>query len=139
MRIQRWLAWTLLGGIAGACSNYDVPSQGELLEPCCGAPGLELGSCVPVELLSAAQSDALPVDSCPEPNTRCAPNALFQAGEPPAVCSARLFGLFEFEGRCLAECFVARPARLFTPFGSCEAPERCVPCASLEGTPLGCE
>jgi hypothetical protein len=92
-----------------------------------------------VELLSDAQLDALPVDSCRHAGTRCAPSELLTPEQKMPSCSVQAFGIPSSPGLCLAECFLPSALRLFTPRASCAAPRRCVPCSSLSADQPGCE
>jgi hypothetical protein len=129
------------GEDTGACrTGDDQPSDPpRTFERCCGSMGAELGTCLPLELLNAEQADALPVDSCSGPETRCAPSELTRAPYQLSWCKVPLLGSLVSEGLCLPECFVPFPARLLTPRGTCGASSRCVPCASLDSSQPGCE
>ena len=112
------------------------PARG--YERCCGAPGAELGTCLPIELLSAEQLDSLPADSCRRAGTRCAPSELVE-GAQPTRCNVPSFSTAASVGLCLPECFIPAPARLFTPRATCGAARRCVACQSLTSGQPGCE
>jgi hypothetical protein len=124
------------------CGDFDPPASAGAwgsFERCCGAPGSQLGTCLPVELLPADQIDVLPSDSCRRPGTRCVPDELVDESATFTKCAANLLGVVPTLGFCLPECFVPSPTRLFTPHGTCEAPRRCVPCTSLNAGQPGCE
>jgi hypothetical protein len=129
------------GEDTGACRTGDDQPRDppRTFERCCGSAGAELGTCLPLELLGSEQAEALPVDSCHEPETRCAPSELTRAPYQLDTCKVRLLGSLVSEGLCLPECFVPLPARLFTLRGSCGASRRCVPCSSLGASQPGCE
>lgn len=129
----------LTGEDTEACRiRDDAPKQRpQTYERCCGSGGQALGTCLPVELLSADQLQSLPVDSCSQPNTRCAPSELLApAGELRACASPRLFAA-PVPGVCLPECFLPPLLSLFTPRADCGAPYRCAPCSTLGG--VGCD
>jgi hypothetical protein len=68
----------LTGADTEACRvGTDEPAEEpRAYQHCCGGSGVELGMCMPLELLSAEQIDELPVESCLQPGTRCVPSQL---------------------------------------------------------------
>jgi hypothetical protein len=131
----------ITGADTRACrSGKDKPRErARGYERCCGAVGAQLGTCLPVELLSTSQLDALPLDSCRHPGTRCAPSELLDPEPRLATCSVQGLVVASSPGLCLAECFLPTALRFFTPRASCTAPRRCVPCANLGVDQPGCE
>lgn len=131
----------LTGADTDACRvEGDAPSEKiRTYQRCCGAPGEELGTCVPLELLSSAQIDALPVDSCRQPGTRCVPSALLDGSRGPAGCDARSLLGESSHGACMAECFLPLTVRLLGSQASCEGGERCLACSMLDGSLPACE
>lgn len=129
------------GEDTGACrTGDDKPREpARSYERCCGAPGSQLGTCLPLELLPPEQVDALPTDSCRHAGTRCVPDELLSGSGEFTQCAASLLGVAPIHGVCLPECFIPLAARLLTPRGTCGAPRRCVPCTSLNPGQPGCE
>ncbi|MEY4579027.1 MAG: hypothetical protein RL701_3730, partial [Pseudomonadota bacterium] len=90
---------------------------------CCG----DLGRCVPVETVAAADRSRLDSNNCAGgPDELCAPSKWI-SDPPTKPASCRPYG--DFEGRCLPECLPGVANRLDSlRRDSCEAGERCAPC-----------
>jgi hypothetical protein len=86
---------------------------------------------LPSELLAGTQREQLPVDSCTEPEARCAPLSLLgSAGLEPTKCTLSRLGEQE-PGLCLADCFVTAPLPFLLTRAGCKSDEYCVGCSSL--------
>ena len=129
------------GDETGACSVGADP--GPVEEPvvfagCCdGGEGVDLGSCVPDELVPEEQRELLGPDTCSE-GELCAPKAIATGNYEPTPCE----GPGGAEARCLAACLpdiAAQAGRLER--GSCAQGELCTPCYDpLSGESTGaCE
>ena len=131
----------LTGADTEACRvSGDAPSEkARTYQRCCGADGDELGTCVPIELLSNGQIDALPVDSCRQPGTRCVPSALLDGSDGPARCAARNLLGERSQGACMPACFLPLAARLLSAPNGCDGGERCIACADLDASIPACE
>jgi hypothetical protein len=71
----------LTGADTGACRNRgDQPREAPRTFERCGSTPAAQGFCVPLELLSPAQIDVLPVTGCSPPGTRCVPDTFLASG-----------------------------------------------------------
>jgi hypothetical protein len=131
----------LTGADTEACRvSGDAPAEkARTYQSCCGAPGEALGTCVPLELLSSTQIDALPVESCREPGTRCVPSSLLDGSQGPEACDARDLLGASSQGACMAQCFLPLTARFLSTQASCAGGERCIACTALDGSVPACE
>lgn len=125
----------LSGADTNACRiAADAPKEpARPFAACCSARG----RCVPKSLVPAEQASQLPVDSCAEPNTLCAPNEALTTPPTAVSCSLASIGL---SGRavCIASCFLPSSLAGSAPRSSCMADERCVACSFLASDQPGC-
>jgi hypothetical protein len=131
------------GEDSGACrSGSDQPTEpARKFAACCGSAAAASGTCVPVELLTSEQQSSLPVDSCTAYASRCAPAQLLAAGPAARLpsCSASVLLAGSQAGVCLADCFSAASAALFSR-ASCGSAQHCIACALLPpNLGLACE
>jgi hypothetical protein len=107
----------------GACRlNGDEPEDPPaVFERCC----MDLGSCVPVDLVPPEQQGQLGEDICTEPGTLCAPDSLANPSFIPPACAS----VAGAEGRCLPECLpdIGAQADLL-PQDICPTHHLCAPC-----------
>lgn len=106
---------------------------------CCAERGEPLGTCLPLSLLGEEQAASLPVESCPDTETRCVPSELTLSAGRLDACTGRILGIGpSTRGLCLPGCFIDAPLRYFVPQGSCAAPYRCTACSVLGSGFAGC-
>ncbi len=131
----------LTGADTNACrvSGDEPREKARTYQRCCGAQDAELGTCVPLQLLTSAQIDSLPVESCRQPGTRCVPSGLLDGSDGPEGCTVRGLLGERSQGACMAECFLPLAARLLSAANGCEGGERCIACANLDASIPACE
>ena len=103
--------------------------------PCCGSPPDALGTCVPAPLLTDAQRQSLPIDTCHTYDARCVPSPLLRAGGALSACTS---ALTSGASVCLGSCFIDSPLSALLPRASCQSAERCVPCSYAGVAGAGC-
>jgi hypothetical protein len=112
------------------------PAKG--FEDCCALGGRAFGACVPSALLSDAQLEAAPLDTCHTYDARCVPLAL-AGGEGGALTRCpSVPATGTLDGVCLAECFIGSALAPLLSRGGCASNERCVPCARVPAAAGGC-
>jgi hypothetical protein len=136
------------GTDTGACHiNGDAPTKPKVVfAGCCAFNSTNRGTCVPPELVSAAQAASLPQDTCAT-GFLCAPNLKVQSQsnkfptcQLPAAslaCTPPILNL-GCQGGCVPNCIVpASQAGLLSQL-TCAAGELCAPCTDpLSGARTG--
>jgi hypothetical protein len=121
---------------SGACELSCDPGSTEAppdpFQSCC--PNGD-GSCVPAELVPAANQGSLAQDTCPESSQLCVPNEMLGAPLDPAPCAPALFWqlLGIDDGACVHNCVDAVKG---LGQGDCPSGYNCAPCEAM-GEPTG--
>ncbi len=124
----------ITGAATGACSGSpcDMPHLPAYQFPtCCTFGGVDGGTCVPSDIVPAAQASNLKQDTCPSNNFLCVPNEYLPNSTTPIGTCTSLLGA----ATCVSKCTTA--PQLFLQ-DTCPDNHQCVPCsAAPAGTP-GC-
>ncbi|MDJ0762483.1 MAG: hypothetical protein QNJ97_05785 [Myxococcota bacterium] len=120
------------GEATGACHLPGDPGPQHLpvvFDKCCEEEGVQIGTCVPSELIPAELGDQVVQDSCTQENHLCAPNSIIL---DPAVngfptCTAGGVAAGD-PGACVPGCYLDTLEKLLFTRTTCNLGEHCVPC-----------
>ncbi len=108
-----------------------------VFDKCCESDGVDIGTCVPSDIVPSVFADQLQQDSCSGIDELCAPDSVVLDPTANGFTECTAGGLSSGEsGVCVPGCYLEAMERLLFSRTSCDQGEHCVPC-EFGGEPTG--